>query len=76
MTNTPNEQSSAELIAQSITKVAYGFDRLNRSGLSLKAILLLLSHSSGVSQRDVKKVLQSMGSLKRDYLVKPAKQAK
>lgn len=65
------EPIPAELIAQSIVKLADGWDRMNKSGLSMKAILLLLSHSSGVSQRDVKNVLFAMDSLKATYLLKP-----
>jgi hypothetical protein len=65
------EPVAAEIIAQSIVKMADGFDRMNKSGLSLKAIMLLVSNSSGVCQRDVKQVLLAMSTLKRDYLVAP-----
>lgn len=67
------EPVAAQVIAQSIVKIADGWQRMNTSGLSMKAILLLLSHSSGVSQRDVKAVLYAMNSLKQDYLVQPKK---
>lgn len=67
------EPVAAELIAQSIVKIADGWQRMNTAGLSMKAILLLLSHSSGINQRDVKAVLHAMDSLKQDYLVQPKK---
>ena len=67
------EPVAAEVIAQSIVKIADGWQRMNTAGLSMKAILLLLSHSSGVPQRDVKAVLYAMNSLKQEYLIQPKK---
>ena len=67
------DQVPAQVIAQSIVKIAEGWDKINRSGLNMKAVLLLISHSSGVSQRDVKAVIYALNSLKADYLVAPKK---
>lgn len=68
------EQIPAQVIAQSIVKIAEGWDKINRSGLNMKAVLLLISHSSRVPQRHVKAVLYALDSLKKDYLATPKKQ--
>jgi hypothetical protein len=65
-----------EVIAQSIAKLADGWDRMNRSGLSWKAIVLLLSSSSGVCKRDVEYVLHAMNRLRTEYLLQPKKEGK
>jgi hypothetical protein len=65
------EEVAAQVIAQSIVKISNATSALLRSGLNFKAIKLLISHSSGVNQRDVHEVLYAMENLSRQYLVQP-----
>lgn len=51
-----------------IEAISDGMRKLRESRLSDKAILLLLSHSSGIGQRDVQRVLDALANLGADYL--------
>lgn len=67
-----------EIIADSILKVAEGFQKLNDSRLSRRAIILLLHDAIGVtyiSKRQIGYVLDYAPKLK-DYYVKPNKERK
>jgi hypothetical protein len=59
-----------DLLASAIDDVAKSARKLLDSRLSEKALVLLLSHHSGVSQRDCKRVLESAANL-RFFLKKP-----
>lgn len=64
-----NEESvPAVVIAQSIKNISDAVDKLDRSGLSEKAILLLLRDASGESMTSVKSVVWALRNLKRMYL--------
>lgn len=63
-----------ELLAQSIQDIADGMAAIRKTRLSDRALLLLLSHSSGVGQKDVQKVLGAMDTLASRYL-KPVKKS-
>lgn len=58
----------AEVIAQSIERIGAATAVLLRSGLNLKAILILLSASSGESRRTCENVLHAMNTLRSTYL--------
>lgn len=66
------EPVPAEIIAQSIVKIAEGWGKMQHSGLTLKAMYLLISNASGESQRTVQNVLYGIDHLKQLYLL-PAK---
>lgn len=61
-------EEDAESLAVAVAKVSRGMEVLTGSRLKRKAILLLLSHSSKIPQRDVDRVLQALSDLERDYL--------
>ena len=62
------EEVPAEVVAQSIKKLSDAVEQMNKSGLSEKAIRLLLRHGSGESDRAVCNVLGALRNLKQDYL--------
>jgi cation transport regulator ChaC len=66
------EEVPAKIIAQAIVKIADATKSLYASGLNEKAIVLLISESSGVARRDVKYVLSHMMYLKETYLANHA----
>lgn len=62
-----------EIIAQSIKRIADGFQRMKKSGLSERAIVVLLHDASGVGKPAIKDVLYALGSLEKMYLTKKEK---
>lgn len=58
-----NDVEEVEILASAIVDVAEGAKKLLSSRLTEKALLLLLSHSSGVPQRECKKVLDAAANL-------------
>lgn len=67
-----NEENpeSIELIAESIIKVAEGFNIINNSRLERRAVLLLLRDITGLNMGDIAKVLDAAPKLKH-YYIKP-----
>ena len=66
------EPVATEIIAQSIKKVSDGIKAMDRSGLSEKAIILLLRDASGCGKREVENILWALRNLEKLYLkVKP-----
>lgn len=61
-------ENDAEELATAVSKISRGMEALTASRLKRKAVLLLISHSSKVPQRDVDRVLQALSDLERDYL--------
>jgi len=59
---------SEEIIAQSIKKIADGFEKIANSGLTRRAIFLLLADASGESRSTCQRVYEALGELKRLYL--------
>lgn len=68
--NKPETQTTADAMADSITALAAGMKELRGGRLTDKAVVLLLHHASGVSQRDIRLVLDSLASLETTYLRK------
>ena len=64
------EPVAAELIAQSIISIDEGMKAIMKSGLRFEAIVILLAASSGVGKPDIRRVLHSLDSLRKDYLMK------
>jgi hypothetical protein len=65
--------TGTDILASAIVSVADAAKRLQSSKLTEKALLLLLSHHSGVSQRDCKRVLDSAANLKWYVKKEPTK---
>lgn len=61
-----------EVLAQSIKKIADGYDQMMRSGMTLKGILIILSATSGESRRTCENVLYGIRQLRAEFIV-PAK---
>lgn len=57
-----------EVIAQAVADIADGVKKINAGNLNRKGLLILLSHASGVPQRECKKVIDSLGDLGKRYL--------
>ena len=69
ITVAPGENPPApEVLAQAIVDIATATKQLYSTRLTEKTLLLLISHSSGVAQRDVKAVLAAMWHLEATYL--------
>ena len=56
-----------EIIAQSIKNISEGLDKINRSNLTKRAVLLLVADASKERKTTVNKVLNGIDSLKRLY---------
>ncbi len=59
---------SREVLAKAIVDMSEAATRLTSSGLNRKAVIILLSESSGVNRTDIKHVLDCMESLQTTYL--------
>lgn len=60
-------------MAEAIRRISDAAGRLMAAGLNRKALCVLLSHSSGESQRTVSKVLDSLASLAAEYTTRKSK---
>lgn len=60
MTDTP---SFRDIVGEISGKV----DALLKSGINKKAVIILLCHETKLSQRDVKKVLEELASLAKNF---------
>lgn len=58
----------AEVIAQSIEKIANAIDKMSKSGLTDKAIEILVRHLSNESAVSVRNVLWALKNLRKRYL--------
>jgi len=57
-----------ELIASSIIQLAEGVEKLNKSRLNQRAILVLLKDMTGISMNQIDRILKAVGQLKTHYL--------
>lgn len=64
------EDAPLEVIASSIIKLADGIQKLNESGLTEKAVLLLLHDATGVNKKEIAKILKA-APLLADRYVRP-----
>lgn len=62
----------AEVIAQSIKKIADAVDKMNASGLTRRAIVVLLRGACGESTSTIENVLDGLNDLKSLYLIEKA----
>ena len=63
----------AEILAEAIKRIGDATRKLDASGLNDKAIVLLLSHSSGVSKTEVSNVLWALRNIEQTFLKKKPK---
>lgn len=61
------EEIHVDVLAEAIVKISAEMARINDSRLNRKALLVLLSHSTGLTQRDVANVVDSLASLETMY---------
>lgn len=56
-----------EVLADAIVKISEGFQRLKKSGLNRRGIVVLVKDASGVGITEILKVLDALEDLKRRY---------
>ena len=61
-------ERAAEVIADDIARIAEGVRKLRAGRLNDRALLLLLSHASGVGQTTCKLVFDALATLDKKYL--------
>ncbi len=59
---------SKEVLAKAIVDLSSAAKRLASSGLNRKAVVILLNAQTGITQRDINLILDSMESLQTTYL--------
>ena len=62
-----------EVLASSVAKISDGFERIEKSGLTRRALLVLLADSTGVNKTQINRVLNGLRCLKAEYLTAPKK---
>lgn len=70
VTHKSDAEVPTEIIAENIVAIGAGMKKFRAGRLNDRALMLLLHHSSGVSQRSVQDVLNAMADLERVYLRK------
>lgn len=68
------DETPTEVLAASIVAISQAARQMRAGRLNDKALVLLISHYSGESQRTVKLVLDAIENLEREY-VRPRKTA-
>lgn len=69
VTQSPDkEKIPTEIIAQDIAAIAAAMKNINKGRLNTKGLLVILSHASGLAQKEVKVVLEAMRDLEKTYL--------
>ena len=66
------EELATDKIAEAVIDIAEAVKKLRAGKLNDKALLLLIAHASGVSQREVRAVMDGMEGMKAYYLKKNA----
>lgn len=62
------DPTPAELIAEGITRISESMNDLLTAGLKRKTIITLVHASTGLPQRDIGAVIDSLEDLKADWL--------
>jgi hypothetical protein len=63
----PEEPIEQEILAEAIVRISDAFTKLQKSGLNKKAIMILIKAETGMSQRDILLVLDTLPRLKDLY---------
>lgn len=58
---------TTEILAEAITRISDGFERLKESGLNERAIVVLIQAETRLAQRDIRTVLKALRQLKGWY---------
>jgi len=64
----PEKAVPYEVMADSIVSISRFAKEINKSRLSEKAILVLVSHSTGESQKTIKNVLAGLEQLESEFV--------
>lgn len=62
-----------ELIASSIITIAEAFEKIQNSPLNRRGLVVLIKDETGLSNRDINAVLDSLTELKTLYIKQPPK---
>lgn len=73
VTHDLEDVNAPELLASSIVKIGDATKKALSSGLSRRALIVLLKDSSGVPQNQIERVLIALESLQETYVPKPKK---
>lgn len=67
----PNKKPIAtEILAESIVRISRGVTEIRNGRLNESGLMTLLAASTGLPKRDIKKVLDAIQDLERDYVRK------
>lgn len=66
-TGTVNPEPDKQTLADAIVRIGDGVQALQRQGLNKKALLVLLSHQTGLGQKTCETVIDGLADLKRSY---------
>ena len=66
-----DDETPLKVVVSAIHKVSDGIDKINESGLTERAIILLLHDATKVSKSDIKKVLEAAPLLAERYTRNP-----
>lgn len=67
-TNVPAEEPE-ENLADAIKKISEGMEKLTRSGLTRKAVVVLLRDHTKVGKKEIERVLGGLAQLAQKYTV-------
>jgi len=62
-----------EIIASSIISIADAFEKIQSSPLNRRGLVVLIKDETGLSNRDINAVLDSLAGLKAAYIKQPPK---
>jgi hypothetical protein len=57
-------------LAEAVRRLSEGMQRLLKSGLTRRAVVILLKHETGVPMGQIEAVLDGLGDLARQYTTK------
>lgn len=63
----PDNEIPREVLAKEICKLSDAINKLLLSGLNVKAIVVLLRDSTGLSKRNIQAVINAIAQLRADY---------
>lgn len=64
----PNEPGAIEVLATAIRDLAAAMRRIEAGPLKREAIVVLISHRSGIGKRDIEVILNNLRDLDHDWL--------
>lgn len=64
----PDKEIPVEILAQHIKAMSDVGKKLAASSMKQKTVLVLLNHTTGVAQKDIKKILDALPQLEKIYL--------